>query len=77
MLLSMSPEVVIQLVPDGDRTPQVMDQAKRFWSQMGSLPAVKNNRVYILTDWFPLEPGSHVGELAEKFADCLHPETKQ
>jgi ABC-type Fe3+-hydroxamate transport system substrate-binding protein len=37
------------------------------------LPAVENNRVYILTDWYALQPGSHVGELAEKFADILHP----
>jgi iron complex transport system substrate-binding protein len=77
MLLSMAPDVVIQLIPDGQKTPQVMEQAKRFWAQMGNLPAVKNNRVYILTDWYSLEPGSHVGELAGKFADCLHPETKQ
>jgi iron complex transport system substrate-binding protein len=77
MLLSMAPDVVIQLIPDGEKTPQVMEQAKRFWAQMGNLPAVKNNQVYILTDWYSLEPGSHVGELAAKFADCLHPETKQ
>ena len=37
------------------------------------LPAVKNNRVYILSDWYVLQPGSHVGELAEKFAEILHP----
>jgi iron complex transport system substrate-binding protein len=77
MLNSMAPDAVIQLIPDGDKTPQVMDQARRFWSQMGSLPAVKNQRVYILTDWYSLEPGSHVTELAQEFADCLHPETKQ
>jgi iron complex transport system substrate-binding protein len=77
MLSSMAPDVVIQLIPDGNKTPQVMDQAQRFWAQMDNLPAVKNNRVFILTDWYALEPGSHVGELAEKFADCLHPGTKQ
>jgi ABC-type Fe3+-hydroxamate transport system substrate-binding protein len=53
-----------------------MDQVTRFWTSIPNLPAVKNRRVYVLTDWFALEPGSHVGRLAEEFADVLHPDLK-
>jgi len=72
----MAPDVVIQLIPDGDKTPQLMARAKRFWAGLPDLPAVKNGRVYALTDWYVLEPGSRVGQLAKQFADLLHPESK-
>jgi hypothetical protein len=29
--------------------------------------------VYVVTDWFAEVPGSRVGELAERFAEILHP----
>jgi iron complex transport system substrate-binding protein len=70
-VMELSPAVILQLLPDA--SPQVVAQAKASWSQLPDLPAVKNNRVYILTDWYALQPGSHVGDLAEKFAQILHP----
>jgi iron complex transport system substrate-binding protein len=73
-LLAMAPQVVIQLIPEGDKTPQVMAQAHQFWDSLPDLPAVKNKSVYILTDWYVLQPGLRVADLAEKFADILHPE---
>jgi ABC-type Fe3+-hydroxamate transport system substrate-binding protein len=44
---------------------------------MPDLPAVKNHRVYVLTDWYSELPGFRIGELAAKFADLLHPETAE
>jgi iron complex transport system substrate-binding protein len=73
-LVAMAPDVVIQLLPDGDKTPQVMAQAAQFWTSLPNLPAVKNHRVYTVTDWYGLLPGVHVGDLAVKFAHLLHPE---
>lgn len=70
-LIELSPAVIVQLLPD--KSPQVIADAKASWQRMPELSAVKNNRVYILTDWYALQPGSHVGELAEKFAEILHP----
>jgi len=72
-LMALAPEVVIQLIPDGDQTPQVLEQAKQVWAAMPNLPAVKARRVYTITDWYATQPGSHVAELAEKFAAALHP----
>ena len=40
---------------------------------MPTLRAVRDGRVYPITDWHALLPSAHVGELAEEFADLLHP----
>ncbi len=74
-IMSLAPEVVIRLVPDGDAKPQVVRQGDRIWEALPDLPAVKNHRLYVLTEWYGELPGFRVGELAEKFADILHPET--
>ena len=75
MIMSLAPDVVIRLVPDGDRKPQVVQQGDRIWDSLTDLPAVKNHRVYVLTEWYGELPGVRVGDLAQKFADILHPET--
>lgn len=70
-LIELAPQAIIQLLPEA--SAQVVQRARQSWQQMPELPAVKNNRVYILTDWYVLQPGSHLGDLAEQFADKLHP----
>jgi iron complex transport system substrate-binding protein len=77
MVLKMSPDVVIRLVPDGDKKPQVVQQGNAIWEGMPDLPAVKNHRVYVLTEWYGELPGFRIGDLAGRFADVLHPETSQ
>ena len=71
LLLSLASDAIIQLQPGA--TPQRLEQAKQFWESVPNLPAVKNHRVYTFTDWYVLQPGYEVGELAEKFAEALHP----
>ncbi|HEX4055339.1 MAG TPA: ABC transporter substrate-binding protein [Tepidisphaeraceae bacterium] len=75
MILSMAPDVVIRLVPDGDKKPQVVRQGDQIWNTLTDLPAVKNHRVYVLTEWYGELPSFRIGDLAGKFADILHPET--
>lgn len=77
MILSMAPDAVIRLVPDGDKKPQVVRQGDRIWRSLGDLPAVKNHRVYVLTEWYGELPSFRIGEMAEKFADVLHPQTAE
>jgi iron complex transport system substrate-binding protein len=71
MLLSLKPDVILQLLPGA--TPQVLDKAKATWPTLPDLPAVKNGRVYPITDWYIHQPGSRVGDTARLFADKLHP----
>ncbi len=70
-LLSLKPDVILQLLPGA--SPQVLAQAKSNWQALADVPAVKNGKVYTITDWFLLQPGSHVGETATIFAEKLHP----
>lgn len=70
-LKALAPDAIIQLLPDA--TPQVLEQTRSRWQSLTDLPAVKNGRVLTLTDWYVLQPGCHVGELAERFAEFLHP----
>ena len=73
LLRSIDPDVILQLLPDA--TPQVLEQARQTWKGLPALKAVKGGRVYPITDWYGLLPGAHLGELAEKFAAAIHPET--
>jgi iron complex transport system substrate-binding protein len=75
MIMSLAPDVVIRLVPDGDQKPQVVQQGDRIWDTLPDLPAVKNHRVYVLTDWYAELPGFRVADLAAQFAAILHPQT--
>jgi iron complex transport system substrate-binding protein len=72
-VMELAPRAVIQLMPAAP--PQVVVRAKGIWQQLPDLPAVKDGRVYVLTDWYVLQPGSHVGDLAEQFAEKLHPKS--
>lgn len=70
-LISLKPAAVVQLMPDAP--PQAVQKAERTWAQIDNLPAVRDGRVYRLTDSWVLQPGSHVGDLAEAIAERLHP----
>lgn len=71
MLLQHDPDTVLQLLPDASQ--QVMEQAAQFWKSMPQLSAVKRDRVYFLMEWYLLLPGLRVGDVAERFAERLHP----
>ena len=70
-VIDLAPQAIIQLMPGA--TPQVIEQANANWASLPDLPAVKGKRVYILSDWYVLQPGSHIGDVAEQMAKVLHP----
>lgn len=69
-LVALDPDVIIQLLPDAPQ--QVLDRAKQTWATMAQLRAVKSGRVHVVTDWYALQPGARVGDLAETFAKLIH-----
>ena len=73
LLLSLKPQVVLVLLPDA--SPQAVGEAQRVWQSMSDVPAVVNRRVHLLTDWWMVQPGIHLADLAERFADLLHPQS--
>lgn len=70
-LVQLAPQAVIQLLPDA--SAQVLDQARQNWSRLPTVPAVRNARVYTITDWYAEQPGWHMADLAEQMAAVLHP----
>ncbi|HEV7301781.1 MAG TPA: helical backbone metal receptor [Tepidisphaeraceae bacterium] len=70
-LRALAPEAIIALRPAA--TPQEVEQTRATLAMLTDLPAVRNGRVYILTEPWALLPGWRVGELAERFAAALHP----
>jgi iron complex transport system substrate-binding protein len=70
-IIQLAPQVIIQLLPSA--TPAMQEQAAKFWQALPDVPAVKNKRVCVVTDWYAVQPGFNVGKLAEQFAECLHP----
>jgi iron complex transport system substrate-binding protein len=69
-LLASRPEVVLHLLPGASE--QAVKEANRAWAAMPEIPAVKNNRVYVLTEWWLLQPGMQIGKTASRFADLIH-----
>ena len=70
-ILELQPQVVIHLLPAA--SPQVVREAQKFWADLPQVPAVKDKRVHVLTEWYALLPGDHVGAMAEQYALILHP----
>ena len=75
-LAGWNPQVIIQLIPDGDQSPQELAAAQTFWASQPQLDAVRNKRIVTITSWYALEPGFRVGHLCQQFASALHPEYK-
>ena len=73
-LAALKPDAVLQLLPGADA--RTLEQAAAFWETLPELPAVKEHRVWQLTQTFIMQPGSHVAESAAIFAHKLHPQAQ-
>jgi len=74
MVLSRAPEAIIELHYGAEALPQPkIDAERRVWNTLASVPAVKNNRVYLLMGDEFVVPGPRIAGAAERFAQVLHP----
>ena len=73
LILARRPEVIIELrvgeIPEDRRRAEI-----DAWRRLASLPAVRSNRIYYLTDPRTVVPGPRVAEGTELIARVLHPE---
>ena len=73
LIIARNPEVIVELrvgaMPD-DQHARELD----VWRRLTSVPAVRSNRVFLLTDERTVVPGPRVAEGAELIARTLHPE---
>ncbi|MCH7592412.1 MAG: ABC transporter substrate-binding protein [Planctomycetes bacterium] len=73
-IMAKRPDVVIELVPEVELTPALRRSMRAQWYALGPIPAVKNDRVYFLTDDNALIPSPRVVEIIDKVSRLLHPE---
>ena len=74
-MLAQQPEVIIELMPDRKLTAALKEQMVEQWKQLGSMPAVTKNRIYVLTDENGLIPSPRYVEIIDKVSRLLHPES--
>jgi ABC-type Fe3+-hydroxamate transport system substrate-binding protein len=70
-ILTLNPDAVLSLMPGASE--QELHENKRFWEGMTQVSAVAKGRVYQLTEPHLLLHGYNLGQVAEIFAQKLHP----
>jgi iron complex transport system substrate-binding protein len=75
IMLARRPEVIIELRTQA-MTPGRLDDERAVWDRLGALPAVRNNRVHILTDPALAIPGPRIAHAARTFMAALHPDAQ-
>jgi len=73
-ILTRRPEVIIELMPEVDLTPALRTRILSDWQRLGSIPAVKNHRIYFLTQDHCLIPSPRYVEIIERVSQLLHPD---
>lgn len=75
-VVAKAPEVILEFhageaLSESDRAAFVAD-----WEAMPTLPAVREKRIYLLTESHALRPGPRIGEIARRIVRLLHPEAE-
>lgn len=72
MLLTRAPEVILEVHP-GDPWPQArIDEERRVWNTLASVPAVRAGRIYELVDDRLSIPGPRIADAVRILAGALH-----
>jgi iron complex transport system substrate-binding protein len=72
-IAAMNPSVIIEILPSYPAAQ--LAQTDRAWESLPNVDAVKNHRLYIITDWYALLPSPHVADVAEQVEKLLHSAT--
>lgn len=75
-ILTAKPDVIIEAMPEKKATPELKRQVTQQWRALGMMPAVRDGRVYVLTDGNLLIPSPRVVDSIARLAGILHPEVK-
>ncbi|RKY22713.1 MAG: hypothetical protein DRP62_07285, partial [Planctomycetota bacterium] len=72
-LIVCGAEVIIQSAM-GNNIERQQQTAHTFWSKYPNLPAVKNNRIYVVKPDTILRLGPRLGQGVKLIANCLYPD---
>jgi iron complex transport system substrate-binding protein len=67
LVLARAPDVIIEIESTGTPNPEA-------WNALGSVPAVRNHRVYLLLGDEMVNPGPRVAQAVRRIAHALHPD---
>jgi iron complex transport system substrate-binding protein len=71
-LITRRPETVVELHPETEVADPA--EARRAWSALAAIPAVRGNRVHVLAGAYLAVAGPRLGETAESIGRALHPD---
>ena len=74
MIITRAPEVILELHYGDSLKPERFNAERRVWNALPSVPAVRNNRVFLLGGDEFVVPGPRIVIAADRFARTLHPE---
>jgi iron complex transport system substrate-binding protein len=74
IVIARAPEVVLDVRATPLRDEAAAARERRVWSALPGLPAVRSNRVYILSGQHLVVPGPRLAEATEAIARVLHPD---
>ena len=72
-ILTRAPDVIIEMRSSDTVSDRERQEAVTSWNALGSVPAVRNHRVHVLTGQALVVPGPRVADSAEALAGVLHP----
>ena len=73
-IVAHRPDVIIELMPEVEITPERRKRLLGQWKVLGPIPAVANGRVYFVSDDHCLIPSPRYTQVIEKISRLLHPE---
>jgi iron complex transport system substrate-binding protein len=72
-ILARAPDVILEVRAAGPSN-QTTSSGRDAWSALSSVPAVRNQRVHLLTGDYLVVPGPRLAAATEAFARALHPD---
>ena len=70
-LIARAPDVIIDAMPGYEISKEEKQMLVRQWDKFPNIPAVRNGKVYIATDYHILLPGPRIADTARSFAKIL------
>lgn len=74
MVLARAPEVIVEMHYSASLTAAQIEAERHVWDALGSVPAVRNHRVYLVVGDEYVVPGPRLISATERLARLLHPE---
>jgi iron complex transport system substrate-binding protein len=76
MIIARRPDVIVELHYGEKLNPGDTERTRQAWNALGSVPAVRNHRVYVLVGDEFVVPGPRIVQATRELAHVLHPEVR-